>query len=228
LWWSWKFINGANYWELDPKTGKSEGVSELLSGSATPGKDFSARAELKLAYHLPGRPPVLTETRTLAVSAPDGQGNYHIDWTAVFTAGDAPVKLDRTPPPRRGGPAWGGYGGLSLRLAPQMKGWKFLNSAGQSGTAANAQAATWVDFAGPNGGISIFDDARNPRHPSVWYLIQGMPYFTPALLYDEPLELKAREALTLRYRVLIHSRPMSRDEIERLRPEPTGSQPAGR
>ena len=31
VWLSWKYINGLNYWEEDPKTGKSEGITELKS-----------------------------------------------------------------------------------------------------------------------------------------------------------------------------------------------------
>ena len=178
---------------------------------------------MKLAYHPPGKPPLLTETRTLAVSAPDAQGSYAIDWTSAFTVADVAVKLDRTPPPRQGGPAWGGYGGLSLRLAAGLTQWKFLGSDGQTAAAArSAERARWMDFSGPTAGITIFDDPRNLRHPPVWYLIQTMPFFTPALLYNDPLELKPKEKLTLRYRLLVRSRPMGKDEIERHAPAALG------
>ena len=36
LWFSWKFINGLNYWEEDPKTGQSEGQTEILGLEVSP------------------------------------------------------------------------------------------------------------------------------------------------------------------------------------------------
>ena len=63
---------------------------------------------------------MLTEKRTLDVSPPSADGGYFIDWLGVFTAGDADVVLDRTPIlGQPNGVAYGGYAGLSLRLAPR-------------------------------------------------------------------------------------------------------------
>ena len=133
LWWSWKYINGLNYWEEDKKTGRSEGVNELIGTKATTNRDFSARVELNFSYHPPEMPPVLTETRTLAISKPEKNGNYRIDWTSVFRAADKPVKLDRTPP-YKGRFVGGGYAGLSLRFPVGLKGWKFLTSENATST----------------------------------------------------------------------------------------------
>ena len=134
----------------------------------------------------------------------------------MFTVGKTPIKFDRTPPAHtKGGVAWGGYAGLSLRFPKGLKGWQFRNSEDQVGAAkGNAKSARWADFSGPEAGIAVFDDPGNPRYPSSWYLNEQLPYFSPALLYNEPLELKANEVLTLRYRVLVHSHPMSKEEIE--------------
>ena len=135
LWFSWKYINGVLYWEEDPKTGKAPGETELTDVKATPRADHSAHFELALSYHPPGKPAVLTEKRTLDVSPPAADGGYFIDWLSVFTAGDADVVLDRTPiPGQPNGVAWGGYAGLSLRLAPAMRGWQFADSEGPVNT----------------------------------------------------------------------------------------------
>lgn len=91
LWWSWKFINGLNYWEEDPKSKASEGVTELTASAFKPAEDFSARAELSFSYHSPGEPAVMTEQRKLTITKPDADGRYRIDWISEFTAGDAPV-----------------------------------------------------------------------------------------------------------------------------------------
>lgn len=215
LWWSWKYINKVNYWEEDKKTGKSQGENELIAASAKPGRDFSATAELKFSYHPPGKPAVLTETRSLNISKPDPTGAYRIDWTSAFTVGAAPITLDRTPPHNQGGVKWGGYAGLGVRFPPGIKGWKFLTSEGQHGAAeGNSQPARWVDFSGDQAGIVILDHTGNGRHPSVWYLNEQLPYMSPALLYNEPMELKAHEKLLLRYRVLVHAAPVTPEQLE--------------
>lgn len=214
LWWSWKFINGLNYWEEDKATGRSQGINELVSASVTTNADFSASAELAFRYHPPDKPALLTEVRRLRVSAPDAKGCYRIDWDAEFTAGDKAVKLDRTPPPAEGGPAWGGYAGLSMRFPPGFKDGVFLTSGGEVAASASGQPAQWVDFSGPKGGIAIFDVPGNLRHPQPYYLSQQLPFFQPALLFDKPLDLAPGQKIALRYRVLIHPGGVGRDVLQ--------------
>lgn len=218
LWWSWKFINGLNYWEEDSKTGKSEGVNELVRAVVEPGKDFTAHAELSFSYHPPGQPAVMTEIRRLSIGRPDGAGQYVIDWTSEFTAGDAPVKLDRTlSPHQQGGVSYGGYAGLSLRLPHGLTGWSYRTSEGATGAATgHGKSARWADLSGPSAGITVFDHPSNIRHPSPWYLSEGpaMPYFGPALLFNDTLELAPRQSLKLTYRVVVHSKPVTAAQIE--------------
>jgi hypothetical protein len=65
-------------------------------------------------------------------------------------------------------------------------------------------------------GITVFDHPGNIRHPSPWYLSEGpqMPYFSPALLFNDPLELAPRQSLKLTYRVVVHSRQVTASQIE--------------
>lgn len=218
LWWSWKFINGLNYWEEDPKTRASEGVNELTRATVKPGDDFTARAELCFSYHPPDEPAVMTELRHLSVGRPDEAGQYTIDWTSEFTAGDKPVKLDRTLPPHQpGGVSYGGYAGLSLRLPPGLSGWSFRTSEGAGSAATgNGKSARWADLSGASAGITVFDHPDNIRSPSPWYLHEGphLLYFSPAALFNEPLELAAGQKLKLTYRVVIHSKPVTAEHLE--------------
>ena len=214
LWWSWKFINGLNYWEEDKTSGRSQGVNELVSASVTTNADFSASAELAFSNHPPEKPALLTEVRRLRVSAPDSKGCYRIDWDAEFTAGAEPVKLDRTPPPAEGGPAWGGYAGLSMRFPPGFKEGAFLTSGGEVAASASGKPAQWVDFSGAAGGVAIFDAPGNLRHPQPFYLSQQLPFFQPALLFDKPLELAPGQKVSLRYRVLIHPAGVGREVLQ--------------
>jgi hypothetical protein len=54
LWWSWKFINGVNYWEEDRKTGRSDGKTELLETQVETQADGSARVRQTLQYRVGG------------------------------------------------------------------------------------------------------------------------------------------------------------------------------
>lgn len=219
IWFSWKTINGLLYWEEDPKTGKSPGVTEVLEAQAAARSDRSARFELALSYHPPGQPTVLAEKRILEVSAPTAAGAYHIDWLSTFTAGDADVVLDRTPiAGEPNGVGWGGYAGLSLRLVPALRPWQFSDSDGV--VKEVTKQARWIAFSGPTkdgrpAAIVVLEHPTSFRHPTPWYLIQGMPYFSPAVLYRSPYTLPAKKSLTLKYRILLQPGIADRDAIEK-------------
>jgi hypothetical protein len=209
LWFSWKSINGLAYWDEDPQTGKSPGETEVAAVKATPsaGGDGSARFELSLCYHPPGKPPVLSEKRLIEVSPPAANGAYHIDWQSTFTAGQSEARLERTPiSGQPQGVSWGGYAGLSLRLQPTLRNWQFVDSQGP--VTARWKQARWMAFGGPLGSgksatIAVLEHPASFRHPTPWYLIQEMPYFSPAVLYQSPYTLPAKTSLALKYRILI-------------------------
>ena len=211
LWFSWKMINGLNYWEENRNTRLSQGRTEIKSTKATLAKDHSAKIEIVLSYHPPDKPEILAEKRTIAISAPAANGSYAIDWTSVFTATGADALLDRTPiKGEKGGKGWGGYAGLSIRMAKETRRWRILDSKGRQDMKIHGQPdAVWVDASGKTtsgkeAGVTMFDHPSNLRHPSPWYIAKGMPYFSPALLYNKPCTLKKSKSLTLKYRVLVH------------------------
>lgn len=218
IWFSWKFINGVNYWEENPKTGRADGETELVEVRAMPREDHSARFEMALRYHPPEKPPVLSERRIVEVSRPAEDGKYCIDWLGTFTAADGDVLLDRTPilgEPK--GVSYGGYAGLSLRLAPSLREWEFADREGP--VHAAWKQAPWMSFRGPtrdgrSAAIVVLDHPANLRHPAPWYLIQKMPYFSPALLYRGPYTLPAGRSITLRYRILLLPGPLNREAVE--------------
>jgi type 1 glutamine amidotransferase/HEAT repeat protein len=234
LWFSWKFIDGLNYWEEDAKTGQSEGQTEVLAVQSTADQDGSARLELQMGYHPPQGALVLKETRLISLTAPDAQGGFRMDWTSTFEATTKDVKLERTPiPDQPGGVGYGGYAGWSLRLSAATKAWAFRNSGGAVGEReTHGKAARWLDFCGKTSGgaaagVAVFDHPSNLRHPTPWYVSQGMPYFSPALLFNESYTLTKDKPLTLRYRFLLHMGLLSKEALEKewesYRATPTGS-----
>ena len=215
LWWSWKFINGINYWEEDPKTGLSAGQTKIVFYDVGQTPAGGTKIEMNLDYSPAEGQPVLKETRAIQVTAPDGVGDYVMDWSAQFTA-VTNVTLDRTPTANEpDGQSWGGYAGLSLRLDPALRAGVFRNSEGKSGVAAtHGQPARWMDFSGAHGGIAILDHPLNLRQPTPWYVNQGMPFFSPALLFNAPHLLRSGETLKVRYRVFIHTQPKTAAELD--------------
>jgi len=218
LWSSWKFINGVNYWEENPKTQISDGKTELVSADFKPGNDFSAKVVLAIQYHLPGQPVLMTEARELSITPPDAQGCYRIDWQSTFTAADAALDLGRTPLAHEaGGKAYGGYAGLSARLLFRPEGWSILSSEGENDMkAAHGQKARWMDFSSAGAGLAICEHPDNLRSPSPWYVHDQKPmsFFSPSPLYHESLKLAAGQSLTLKYRVLVHAQAMTAAQFD--------------
>jgi hypothetical protein len=205
LWFSWKYINGLNYWEEDRQTHQSEGATELVKAKLQPHADGSAELNFSISYHPWNAPAVLTEQRTVEVSAP-ASGSYEIKWMAEFTA-VTNVTLARKPLlGEPDGASWGGYAGLSLRLNPATRNWSFSNNDSVSGVAAlHGQPASWVSFSAGSDlpAVTVFDDAQNLRHPSPWFVDQKMPFFNPAVLFAKTLTLSPGEKLILRYKIFI-------------------------
>ena len=208
LWFSWKHINGLNYWEEDKKTGKSDGCTELVDVTIIPEDDFSARIEMKLSYHPPDKEVLLAESRVIDVSAPREDGSYRLIWVSTFTA-LSDVLLGRTPiPGESNGVGYGGYAGLSIRMAKDTRDLKFVDSEGRQDEAVHGNKAAWLDASGDFGhgmcGVAIISPASNERSPSQWYLAKGMPYFSPAFLFSGDYKLEKGKPLVLRYSVLVH------------------------
>jgi hypothetical protein len=211
LWFCWKYINGVNYWEHHGQTGKPAGRTRITSVRPEAGDQHSARITLTLAYHPAGEDEVvLSEQRRIDITAPNSEGEYHIDWTADFTAGQHKVELDRTPPKAQ---SWGGYAGLSVRFAKELSDRQATSDAGliEFGTGDRHRShATFMDYSGviDNApvGLALLDHPDNPRHPTPWYVIRGsvMGYMNAALLNDQPMALEPGEHMTLRYRVIVH------------------------
>ena len=222
MWFSWKMLNGLNYWEERGKERLSQGRTEIIGVKVKTSRKHSATIKMTLSYHPPEKPEVLSEVRTIAVSRPDEHGAYYIDWQSVFTAsGDVDVKIDRTPiGGQPGGRGWGGYAGLSIRMAEATRGWSFLNSDGNKGKGGiHGKSALWLHASGktPSGkdaGLTMMDHPSNMRHPSIWYLEPGMPYFSPAVVFKEPHTLKKGESFTLTYRVFVRSCTVEKESLD--------------
>ncbi|VGO23350.1 DUF6807 family protein [Pontiella sulfatireligans] len=204
VWFSWKYINGVNYWEESRETGKSKGETRITNIEREAGSEQGVRLKLDLEYApTESKAVVMKEHRSLFISPPDETGAYTIDWSSEFQALEKDLVLDRTPilgEPK--GKAHGGYAGWSVRMNKDMIGGAFLNSESEEG--ADRKPAAWMQFKSPNGGSLLFmDHPDNLNYPSKWYLAQGMPYYSPAVIHDGPHTIQAGEVLKLHYRLVV-------------------------
>ncbi|MEM6884321.1 MAG: DUF6807 family protein [Verrucomicrobiota bacterium] len=218
MWFSWKYIDGVNYWEENRQTGLSQGHTRLISNTRKVLDAHGVHIRQVLEYAPDEEDKaVLREQRTIELSPPDNDGSYTIDWTSRFDALKPEVVLDRTPVPgEEGGKGYGGYAGLSIRMNAAMKQGRFINRAGQVGREGHGKASPWVLYQNARvGSILFMDHPGNLRHPVPWY-IAGMPYFSPAPLFKEQYILKQAAPLSLRYRVVVSSGNITSDQAANL------------
>ena len=225
FWFSWKYINGLNYWEEDGETGLSMGLTEIKKVTYKKkgifNKDISVRIHLEITYHPPNEKDLLLEKRTIEVSKINNEGEYYIDWESEFTALAPEIILDRTPiPGEEGGKSYGGYAGYSLRLSKNLLDVSFINDAGLS-TDLHGKASKWINMqcktiTGQNVSMCILDHPQNFNHPAEWYITNDpeIPfyYFNPAPIFSNKLILTKDERIILKYRLLIS--PNVKSDIE--------------
>jgi len=225
IWFSWKEINGINFWEENKQTHQAPGRTSWSSVSVRTTAAGAARISLDLRYHEPGADPLLTEQRTIHIRPPRKNGTYVMDWTCNFEVGDTNVKLDRTPlPGEEGGQPWGGYAGLSIRYAKRLTDRKLVTNRGpvsfQSTPYARPRAKA-ADLTGhideQTAGIAMLGHPSNPRYPVPWYAIRKgvFGFLNAALIQHEPMTLPAGETMTLRYRLIVHRGRWSKQRLKR-------------
>jgi hypothetical protein len=226
LFFSWKYLNKVNYWE--ETAGVADGATLWSGVELDTRQDYSSAIAMTLHYRPHGATAdVLTERRVIRISTPAPDGFYSMEWHQLFTAGGQTVLMDRTPPDTTpDGNARGGYAGLSIRLAKELRNPQISATSDTGAFQRNRYgfAATAAEFSGEidgaEAGIAFLDHPSNLRAPTRWYGIvdKAVPFWflNASLLQLEPYALQARESLTLRYRVLVHPK---RWDAERLRRE---------
>ena len=210
IWFSWKYINGVNYWEPNAKTGKPDGKTKCSEIEIETTDDFAATITMELHYAPAGSDEsVLAERRAVTLAPPSKDGELTFDWKSQFTA-LTKLTLDRTP---AGDKPWGGYAGLSVRFSKELTDRQATCTEGELEFDAgnrNRSHSNATDYSGLLDGkplgLAFFDATTNPRHPTKWYVIRSpvMSYVNAALLHDEPLQLEYDDELTLRYRLIAH------------------------
>jgi hypothetical protein len=217
-WFSWKYINGVNYWETDKK-GIAQGETFWSKPRRVLNRNGSASIFLEVGY----RPrksksdqvlPLVKEQREIIISVPEIDGSYILDWVQEFTAMED-VTFDRTAiPGEKNGVDWGGYAGLSIRFSNELREVKTVaaNSAKLHRRKNNCLDFYDADGVEQNGvidgreyGIAILShpDSQYGRN---WYVIEekNFTYINAATLLHGAVKLSKGEVLKLCHRVHVH------------------------
>lgn len=215
LWFSWKYINGVNYWEEDKQTKAAQGPTRWEAPEITTHSDGSAEIKLSLRYITLSNTIAMSERREIHVSAPAADGGIVIDWSGRFTAGAEPLLLDRTHMPgEEHGAVNGGYAGFSARLAQAPADCEFVTIDGpvtkfeSDRSRPNSKAAACnITTQGRTDGIAIFSHQSNVGGDAPWYMIKSaaMRWFSPALLAPAPRKVAPHETFTWKFRVRTHA-----------------------
>jgi type 1 glutamine amidotransferase len=226
FWFSWKFINGVNYWEYmdnykSEETGyRSAGITETVKCEINKNPDFSADIRMDLRYHPADSEAVMTEIRNIHISKPFNDGSYFIDHENVFSPIAEVVDLDRTPTEGEpDGKSWGGYAGLSIRFSQDYTSPVVIAPDENEKYKKN----NWVymgfnTLSGDTAGICILQDMKFTTSTTSWYIINNpdIPffYYSPAVLFDGRIKLEKGKQLHLKYRIWIISGKTDKDKLD--------------
>jgi len=224
LWFSWKYINGVNYWEED-KSGHSQGATTWERPIIKTQDDGSADINMTLRYMSPSNGLIMIEQRDIRISAPSTQGEVTIDWLGNFQARNEPLLLDRTPMPGEpNGAVNGGYAGFAMRAAQEPAECSFVTAESLVEKFENDRARPNSKAAACNivqsertNGVAIFSHVSNTAGDSPWYIInsKAMRWFSPSLLAPAPKNVKPRESFSWKFRVVTKAEAWSPEELKK-------------
>jgi type 1 glutamine amidotransferase len=131
-WFSWKYINGINYWEYAGSNYELGGITDITSIKLKKNNDYSAQIYLTIDYYPTKGQTVLREERIIRVFPPHKDGRVQMDYDMNFKAVAEKVELNRTPPiaAQTNGKLWGGYSGMSVRFNQDFTNESILSSGG--------------------------------------------------------------------------------------------------
>ncbi len=224
LWFTHSMVNGVDYWTEGKGTGRTvdTGPLELRSGpvfgllrTATDWVDPSGKTvarDRRVFHFYPVKAGLILdmEFAVTALGAPLVWGDNKDGLLGI-----------RVPDSMRVNPGGGKAGAGHI-----------LNAAGDQDAAAWGRRADWCDYWGPVegkvSGVALYDNARNPRHPTWWHvrdygLFAANPFgwhdFDPAQKSNPKageMTTPAGETITFRYRLFLHDGPPDEAEVPAL------------
>ncbi|MBO9599457.1 MAG: PmoA family protein [Cohnella sp.] len=221
LFFSWKYLNGLNFWESMHAGQRNVAVTERFL--PVEGREPGFRQRIAYVTHM--GEALLREERTVSVVPLPESDGYLIRWHSEFAPVSGDVTLDRTEATEQS--PWGGYAGLSCRMARNYLGPDITTDEGAlRAEEAHGRPFRWCDYSGKldgylekrRAGVCLMDAPGNPRHPTrmLTYDYKDMQFLHAAFLYGEPYTLRAGETLTLDYGIFVHDGGAVPATLERI------------
>lgn len=202
LWFSYDDVNGVKFWENDPSYTKPN-IGKIVVRD-TKWQDGTLSATMD--WRAPNGDTLLVESRRMTFAGDDKLRTIDFEITLAaardVTFGDTKE------------------GAFAIRLDDhftERKGGKMVNAEGLTGMVnVWGKRSNWVDYTaeldGERLGVAIFDNPRNPRHPTYWHARDyglfaldpfGRAAFDPGQ-EESHWKLPKGDSLTFRWRVVIH------------------------
>lgn len=219
VWFTWKFVNGVNYWEENQEIVGRQITLAPPKIEPVPSAENTARWVSDLAWRdkRDGTETTrLTERRAITCRLV-GDGALVLDWHIEQTMQEA-VTLDRTP-----FTTWGGYGGLVVRMTQALHQQSIVFHDGTRTERPTGEPHLWggvqgrLDTGRDNDAAFVFlPSPRNRRYPEPMYgnVKPFSNFFGPAPLFHAPLTLAKGEALRHACRILILPRRIDAGEVD--------------
>jgi hypothetical protein len=204
LWFTIKFVDGDNFWEL------LEPYGVLEHRSAPTIDDHALRGDLD--WVRPDGDVALRQTVAITTVGGPDRDTTAVDVDVTLVA-DRDAVLDRTP-----FTTWGGYGGLAFRGRPDLVDSTITLADGEHDRVLGVPSP-WFDLSGFLGdgrvpvGITVLDTTSPGVGDVPWYgscrsAVYGdagwSNYFNAAFLWNGPMTLAAGEPMVFGYRVIAH------------------------
>lgn len=220
LWFAWKFVNGANYWEESQEVSGRQVTLAPPTIEPAAANDDAVRwtSDIDWRDARGGQETTRLRERRNITCRVEPDGALVLDWVSAQTAQEN-VTLDRTPYT-----TWGGYGGLFVRMTQALQKQNIVFDGGTECDRPTGQPYRWGALQGQldtgassQVAVVFLPSPRNRRAPEPFYGAARKDYnfFGPAPLFHEPLKIGKGETVRHAYRVLILSSRVDTAAVER-------------
>jgi len=202
-------VNGGNYWQEGNERGQIVSIGPKIIQDSGRQVVFTD----KCLWQRSGEKPIILDLRRVAVSSPSETIRF-IDFEITLDP-LTDIHILKT-----------NHSLFAARVVPELSvssGGTLINAEGKTGEKGTwGVASPWCDCSGTrNGmteGIAILQHPANRWFPCKWFT-RDYGFFSPTPMFwleEGHLELPKGETLTLRYRVIIHSRDAKAADINAL------------
>lgn len=202
-------VNGGNYWQEANERGQIVPQETRLVQAEGP----VIVIEQRCRWQRPGASAPFEDRRRITIQAPSPTRRtieFDVVWTPLID-----VTIQRN-----------NHALFSARMAPDLAvsgGGMLVNASGDRGEKATfGKVSPWMDYSGERDGtiegVAILSHPSNRWHPPQWFT-RDYGFFSPTpmnWLPDGGLNLKAGEAIHLRYLVVIHSGALDAKTLDQM------------